>query len=98
MIMRKIFLWALFPLLLSACSTGKKAVSISSENEKIRVNLACDHIGQPYFTIQCGDALLLDTSYLGLLLDNTDLTKGLILNKIEGPSGQSAVGMPFQDQ
>jgi len=83
--MKKIFLWALLPLLLGACSTGKKAVSINSGNGKIRVNLGCDNIGQPYFTIQCGDASLLDTSYLGLLLENADLTKGLTLNKIEPP-------------
>lgn len=83
--MKKILLWAVLPLLLSACSSGKKAVSISSGNGQIRVNLGCDNIGQPYFTIQCRNAMLLDTSYLGLLLDHADLTKGLTLDKVEGP-------------
>ncbi len=85
MMMKKILLWALLPFLFTACSTSKKVVSMRSGDGQIKVDFGCDAIGRPYFTAHCGGALLLDTSYLGVVLDHADLTKGLTLNKVEGP-------------
>ncbi|MGC9472503.1 MAG: glycoside hydrolase family 97 catalytic domain-containing protein [Bacteroidales bacterium] len=70
---------AFFPILavvfLTACSLDRSVVSVSSPDKKIRVDIRLDKKGAPTYSVYYNELQILEPSTLGLVLDQTDLTR-----------------------
>lgn len=72
-----VYLSVMAALILSACYTDRSAVSVSSPDERIRVDISLDNHGIPRYAIYYNKLQILEPSALGLVVDNTDLTRGM---------------------
>jgi len=84
--MKLIQISVLFSVLAWSCQPADKAVSISSPGGKLAVGITGNDSGELFYQISSkagsGETLILDSSPLGLSLENVDFTSGLNLKNI----------------
>lgn len=64
------------------CAKEKDLVFLSSPDGQIKVNFQLTEEGQATYSIQVGDSIILEPSRLGLVAEETDLSKALEVGKI----------------
>lgn len=60
----------------------KKPRNLKSADENLHVQIGTDAMGQPFFLVYHQDALLLDTSYLGVRLEDLDMSQNMSIREI----------------
>nr|WP_297785426.1 glycoside hydrolase family 97 protein [uncultured Allomuricauda sp.] len=63
------------------CEPERDGVSMTNQEGTLRAALFLDDEGKPFYQLFHKDSMVLDTSYIGLILENVDLSKGLKLDK-----------------
>ena len=66
---------------LFGCGPGGSGVSMTNQEGTLRAELYLDNEGKPFYQLFHKDSMVLDTSYVGLVLKDIDLSKGLTLDK-----------------
>lgn len=72
-------------LLLAACQPEQPPEDLHNAEKSIRLSLGMDRDGRPFYQLFYQQNLVLDTSYLGLMLAGADLSRQLSLSEIKGP-------------
>ncbi|WP_318342947.1 glycoside hydrolase family 97 protein [Flagellimonas baculiformis] len=65
------------------CEPKENGVSMTNQEGTLRAELFLDKEGKPFYRLFHKDSMVLDTSYVGLVLKDVDLSKGLTLEKKE---------------
>ncbi|MCB0641478.1 MAG: glycoside hydrolase family 97 N-terminal domain-containing protein, partial [Phaeodactylibacter sp.] len=76
-------IFALFSLV--ACQTAPQQVRLENAAQTLQMHLELSAEGQPFYRLFYQDQLVLDTSFLGLVLENLDLSHTLRIGGVEGP-------------
>ncbi|MBO0329080.1 glycoside hydrolase family 97 protein [[Muricauda] lutisoli] len=63
------------------CEPEGSGVSMTNQEGTLRAELFLDNEGKPFYQLFHKDSMVLDTSYIGLILENVDLSKNLTLDK-----------------
>lgn len=83
---RRVFHFTLILLFtLPACRSGKQVMHLVNAGQTIRLTLKADERGRPFYQLHYRNERLLDTSFLGLTLEDVDLSENLSLVEIRGP-------------
>jgi len=72
-------------LLSSGLSWTQSSHQLKNEAESIRLELSISPAGQPFYQLYYHDQRILDTSYLGIVLEEVDLSNGLQLLSVSPP-------------
>ncbi|MCI5080587.1 MAG: glycoside hydrolase family 97 protein [Saprospiraceae bacterium] len=72
-------------LLFASCQEQPTYFDLQNETGNIQLRLATNEKGQAFYLLKYKGESLLDTSFLGVRLSDTDLTTGLKLVAVEGP-------------
>lgn len=65
------------------CEQKENGVSMTNQEGTLRAELFLNKEGKPFYRLFHKDSMVLDTSYVGLVLKDVDLSKGLTLEKKE---------------